>query len=71
MDNPWQSCRTIGPLTLHSQEMGARLPSHFFRLELILKSVPWYHRPPQYDWLCGDDEFQQQTIVTGQAFVYW
>ncbi len=21
MDNPWQLCRTIGPLTLHSQEM--------------------------------------------------
>ena len=22
MDNPWQLCRTIGPLTLHSQETG-------------------------------------------------
>ncbi len=21
MDNPWQLCRTIGPLTLHRQEM--------------------------------------------------
>ncbi len=22
MDIPWQLCRTIGPLTLHSQEIG-------------------------------------------------
>ncbi len=25
MDSPWQLCRTIGPLTLHSQEIGSEL----------------------------------------------
>ncbi len=35
MDIPWQLCRTIGPLTLHSQEMTG------FRLVLYLD-----HRHP-------------------------
>ncbi len=30
MDSPWQSCRTIGPLTLHSQEIRGILSSQTF-----------------------------------------